>query len=54
MSGLQSLLSHPAVMRLGWALIHFLWQGAAVATTWPSPPAAIPRSTPARWLDSPR
>ena len=31
MNGLQSLLSHPAVMRLGWALLHFLWQGAAVA-----------------------
>ncbi|MFH1604890.1 MAG: hypothetical protein ABIH03_13385, partial [Pseudomonadota bacterium] len=32
MNGLQSLLSHPAVMRLGWALVHFLWQGTAVAT----------------------
>ena len=31
MNGLQSLLSHPAVMRLGWTLVHFLWQGAAIA-----------------------
>ena len=31
MNGLQSLLTHPAVVRFGWTLIHFLWQGAAVA-----------------------
>lgn len=31
MSGLESLLSQPAVGRFGWTLVHFLWQGAGVA-----------------------
>ena len=31
MNALESLMSHPAVMRTGWVLVHFLWQGAAVA-----------------------
>jgi uncharacterized protein (TIGR03435 family) len=28
---LQTLLIHPAVRSLGWALLHFLWQGALLA-----------------------
>lgn len=28
---LQTLLIHPAVRSLGWALLHFLWQGAVLA-----------------------
>src|SRR5688572_27895481 len=28
---MNSLLEHPLVVRLGWTLLHFLWQGAAVA-----------------------
>ena len=28
---LQSIVESPAVHRLGWALIHFLWQGVAIA-----------------------
>ncbi len=31
MTGLQSILTNPFVQRVGWALLHFLWQGAAVA-----------------------
>jgi beta-lactamase regulating signal transducer with metallopeptidase domain len=31
MSGLQVLLESAAVNRLGWTLLHFVWQGAAVA-----------------------
>jgi len=31
MSGFQAVLSHPFLNALGWALFHFIWQGAAVA-----------------------
>jgi beta-lactamase regulating signal transducer with metallopeptidase domain len=31
MTALQDLLGQPLVHRLGWTLLHFLWQGAAVA-----------------------
>jgi beta-lactamase regulating signal transducer with metallopeptidase domain len=31
MSALGSLPAHPAVRLLGWALLHFLWEGAVVA-----------------------
>lgn len=31
MSVLETILAHPAVQVLGWSLIHFVWQGAAVA-----------------------
>jgi len=31
MNGLQTILSQPATIRLGWTLLHFLWQGAAIA-----------------------
>ena len=31
MSVLEAILAHPAVQALGWSLIHFVWQGAAVA-----------------------
>ena len=29
MSGFQAVLSHPFLNALGWALFHFIWQGAA-------------------------
>ena len=28
---MNTLLEHPLVVRLGWTLLHFIWQGAAVA-----------------------
>ena len=31
MSGFQAVLSHAFLNALGWALFHFIWQGAAVA-----------------------
>ena len=31
MSGFQDVFSHPFLNALGWALFHFIWQGAAVA-----------------------
>src|SRR4051794_11602866 len=31
MTSLASLLTHPLIRPLGWTLLHFLWQGAAVA-----------------------
>lgn len=31
MSAFMELLSQPLTERLGWALVHFLWQGALVA-----------------------
>ena len=30
MSGFQAVLSHPFLNALGWALLHFIWQGAVV------------------------
>src|SRR5687768_16585949 len=33
MSMLEAILAHPAVQALGWSLIHFVWQGAAVAVS---------------------
>jgi beta-lactamase regulating signal transducer with metallopeptidase domain len=30
-NGIDALLDHPAVRALGWALVHFVWQGAIVA-----------------------
>lgn len=31
MNGLETLLANPFLQALGWALVHFIWQGAAVA-----------------------
>ena len=30
MTAMHGLLDEPAVLRLGWVLVHFFWQGAAV------------------------
>src|SRR5690242_19233193 len=30
MSGIERLLGEPAAQAIGWALLHFLWQGALV------------------------
>jgi ankyrin repeat protein/beta-lactamase regulating signal transducer with metallopeptidase domain len=31
MNGISALLAQPAMQRLGWALVHFLWQGLGIA-----------------------
>src|SRR5258708_37632244 len=31
MIAIQSLLRQPLILALGWALVHFLWQGALIA-----------------------
>ncbi len=31
MTGIQALTSEPGIVRLGWTLLHFLWQGTAIA-----------------------
>ena len=31
MNSIHTLLNHPLVESTGWALIHFLWQGAVIA-----------------------
>ena len=30
MTAIHGLLAEPALLRLGWVLVHFVWQGAAV------------------------
>ena len=63
MSALESLLEQPLVIRAGWTLVHFLWQGSAIAivlavvraaagTGWK--PAPGMRSPAWRWLSWPR
>jgi uncharacterized protein (TIGR03435 family) len=46
MNALLLLFSHPWVERLGWTLVHFLWQGLAIAILYAvvraSPKAAVP------------
>jgi len=34
MSALDTLLAHRLFQTLGWALVHFIWQGALVALTY--------------------
>ena len=53
MSGLEKiileageLLSHPAAQRLGWVLLHFLWQGAALALALGVALLLLPRGKP--------
>src|SRR4051812_8939366 len=49
----QRLLSHPLAERIGWTLLHSLWQGAAVATLLPVVLFALrARSAGARYLAS--
>ena len=44
------LLSDPLVQRVGWALVHFLWQGTAVALALAAVLQLVPRRRPqARW-----
>ncbi len=31
MTALESILSHEIIQRLGWTLLHFVWQAAAMA-----------------------
>jgi beta-lactamase regulating signal transducer with metallopeptidase domain len=34
MSPGMELIEHPLVQRLGWTLLHFVWQGTAIALVW--------------------
>ena len=31
MTGIEEILSQPWSQRLGWSLVHFLWQGLVIA-----------------------
>ena len=35
MAILENILSTEIIQRLGWGLVHFIWQGAAVAAVEP-------------------
>ena len=35
MNAMKFILLSPIVERLGWGLLNFLWQGAAIAALWP-------------------
>ena len=43
MSGIEALLSKPGTTTMAWALVHFLWQGAAVALLLGLVLAVVPR-----------
>lgn len=45
MNAAQILLSHPWVERLGWMLVHFLWQGLAIAALYEAARRAMPRAS---------
>ena len=31
MTGIDSIVNEPAVQAIGWALVHFVWQGTLIA-----------------------
>ena len=41
MNAIEMLSLQPWVGRLGWTLVHFLWQGAAIAVLYLAVPRAI-------------
>ncbi len=43
MNSLNDLLQQPLVLRLGWTLIHFLWQGSAIALLFAAAQFALKR-----------
>jgi len=45
MIALETIFAQPIVRRLGWALLHFVWQGAAVALLLAAAMRALRRST---------
>jgi uncharacterized protein (TIGR03435 family) len=45
MNAMLSLSSQPWVERLGWTLIHFLWQGTALALPYAAARAILPRAS---------
>ena len=47
MSALETLLAHRAVAALGWALLHFVWQGALVAALYAGAEHLLLRRAPA-------
>ena len=53
MDAVESLLSQPVVQQIGWVLVHFLWQGVAIALLLACGLYVMRRSGPqARWLAS--
>ena len=53
MNALTELFSSSAAQRIGWALIHFLWQGAAVALVLAVMLSLLRNRSPqARWIVS--
>src|SRR5690242_17044780 len=45
MHAIQMLLARPEVERLGWVLLHFVWQGAAIAAVCAIAFAALRRAS---------
>ncbi len=45
MNALQILSLHPWVERLGWTLIHFLWQGLMIAVLYEAARRVMPRTS---------
>jgi len=53
MTALHAFLSGPLALRIGWVLLHFLWQGAVIALALAIALHILRRRTPqARWLAS--
>ena len=53
MSAVQMLSSQPWVERLGWTLVHFLWQGLAIAVLYAAVRGAMARTQPAPMASQP-
>ena len=54
MGAVESLLSQPVVQQIGWVLVHFLWQGVAIALLLACGLHVMRRHSPqARWLGVP-
>ena len=52
MNAMQMLSSEAWVERLGWTLVHFLWQGLAIATLVCGRTTELWRAGPARTADT--
>jgi hypothetical protein len=42
----QAIFDNPAVLRMGWALLHFLWQGTGIAPALKGALRSVSRSDP--------
>ena len=45
MSAMQILSSQPWVERLGWTLVHFLWQGLSIAVLYAAARRGVARTS---------